>query len=75
MHPMCDDLFALPNQDAPIPNLAWHISAEIRSYLTANGYRGEVIDILSREDAITSGRNRLSLAMQCGTHGSIGMAA
>ena len=45
-----DDLFALPNQDAPILNLAWHISTEIRSYLTAHGYRGEVIDILSRED-------------------------
>lgn len=45
-----DALFALPNQDAPILNLAWHISAEIRSYLAANGYRGEVIDILSPQD-------------------------
>lgn len=45
-----DDLFALPDQNAPVLNFAWHISAEIRTYLTANGYRGEVVDILSRED-------------------------
>ncbi|MGE0791766.1 MAG: methyltransferase domain-containing protein [Sandaracinaceae bacterium] len=30
----------------PIVNLAWHISKEIRTYLTGRGYRGTVIDIL-----------------------------
>jgi hypothetical protein len=42
-----DELFALPDQDAAILNLAWHIPKEIREYLTAHGYRGEVVDVLS----------------------------
>ncbi len=45
-----DDLFALPDQNQPLLNLAWHISAEIRAYLSGHGYTGPVIDILSRED-------------------------
>lgn len=45
-----DDLFALPDQGQPILNLAWHIPGEIRGYLTAHGYAGPIIDILSAED-------------------------
>ena len=45
-----DELFGLPDKTQPILNLAWHISAEIRTYLTSNGYQGEIIDILSPED-------------------------
>lgn len=44
-----DDLFK-SGVNEPIINLAWHIGSEIRSYLTTNGYKGEVIDILSKED-------------------------
>ena len=46
------DLFALPDQDGPLLNLAWHIPKEIRSYLRTHGYRGPVTDILSSEDFI-----------------------
>jgi hypothetical protein len=45
-----DELLGSANQAAPLLNLAWHISGEIRAYLTANGYTGEVIDILSAAD-------------------------
>jgi SAM-dependent methyltransferase len=45
-----DELFASPNQTAPLLNLAWHISGEIRTYLLEHGYTGRVIDILSNED-------------------------
>jgi hypothetical protein len=45
-----DDLFALPDQSAPILNLAWHIPGEIREYLTAHGYTGRVVDIMSEND-------------------------
>jgi hypothetical protein len=45
-----EDLFALPDQTAPLLNLAWHIPEEIRSYLAAHKYAGPVIDILSAED-------------------------
>jgi SAM-dependent methyltransferase len=45
-----EDLFALPDQTAPLLNLAWHIPQEIRSYLAAHKYAGPVIDILSAED-------------------------
>ena len=45
-----DELFALVDQGAPILNLAWHISSEIRSYMSMHGYFGEVIDILSSGD-------------------------
>ena len=34
-----DDLFALGPQTAPLLNLAWHISGEIRQYLSDHGYR------------------------------------
>jgi SAM-dependent methyltransferase len=45
-----DELFGLADQTAPLLNLAWHIPREIREYLSGNGYRGEVIDIVSQED-------------------------
>ena len=44
-----DDLFKT-GLDEPLLNLAWHISAEIKTYLQKNGYTGEIIDILSKED-------------------------
>jgi hypothetical protein len=45
-----DVLFALGPQTEPLLNLAWHISGEIRQYLTDNGYRGPVIDVLDPDD-------------------------
>jgi SAM-dependent methyltransferase len=39
------DLFASKDLDKPIINLAWHIPAEVRANLSANGYTGRVIDI------------------------------
>mgnify|MGYP003952024343 CR=1 FL=1 len=45
-----DDLFALPDQEAPLLNLAWHIPKEIRSYLLSHGYKGHITDILSTND-------------------------
>lgn len=50
--PICSDkdLFALPDQTAPLLNLAWHIPQEIRNYLMANGYTGQIIDIFSSDD-------------------------
>ena len=50
--PICSDgdLFSLTDQNLPLLNLAWHIPQEIRKYLTANGYTGQIIDILSAND-------------------------
>jgi len=52
--PICSDsdLFALPDQTAPLLNLAWHIPQEIHNYLRENGYKGPIIDILHKEDFI-----------------------
>jgi len=44
------DLFAKTDQNAPIINFAWHISKEIESYLRNNGYKGKIVDILSKND-------------------------
>lgn len=41
-----EELFSLKNQNLPILNFAWHIPREIREYLKAHGYTGEVIDIV-----------------------------
>ena len=41
-----EELFAEDDLNQPILNFAWHIPMEIRNYLTENGYRGEVIDIV-----------------------------
>jgi hypothetical protein len=35
---------------APLLNLAWHISSEIRGYLKDHGYNGPVIDVVSDAD-------------------------
>jgi hypothetical protein len=45
-----DDLFSSGNLSRPLLNLAWHISSEIRSYMTRQGYTGQIVDILSPED-------------------------
>jgi hypothetical protein len=36
--------------EAPLLNLAWHISGEIKAYMRERGYSGRIIDILSPED-------------------------
>lgn len=45
-----DDLFASGDLSRPLLNLAWHISGEIRNYMTRQGYTGPIIDIISPED-------------------------
>lgn len=45
-----DVLFSCQDKHEIILNLAWHISDEIKEYLTLNGFKGKVIDILSPED-------------------------
>ena len=45
-----DELFNSADISKPILNLAWHISTEIHDYFIQNGYRGEIIDILERND-------------------------
>jgi hypothetical protein len=47
-----DELFSSANQSAPLLNLAWHIPAEIRTYLAQHGYHGSVIDIIEQDDFI-----------------------
>jgi len=45
-----DDMQALDEKPPVLLNLAWHISSEIRGYLSKQGFRGDVIDILSERD-------------------------
>ncbi|MGV0643001.1 class I SAM-dependent methyltransferase [Mycolicibacterium sp. XJ2546] len=45
-----DELFAQGPQAAPLLNLAWHISTEIRRYLAEHHYQGPVFDILAADD-------------------------
>jgi hypothetical protein len=45
-----ETLFSMPDQDKPILNLAWHIADEIRGYLSAHGYSGPVVDVLTAGD-------------------------
>lgn len=45
-----EELFSLSKQPEVIINLAWHISDEIRNYLSQHGYSGEIIDILNPHD-------------------------
>lgn len=47
---LSDDVFDPADNTAPILNLAWHISAEIRSYLKELGYTGAIIDIINQKD-------------------------
>ena len=48
------ELFGLVDQNQPVLNLAWHIPSEIRAYLSAHGYKGAVIDILTIEDCVAT---------------------
>lgn len=45
-----DDFRALNPQPPALLNLAWHISAEINSYLRKQGYVGEIVDIVDPRD-------------------------
>jgi hypothetical protein len=45
-----EELFAKEDTSRPLLNLAWHISAEIREYMTKRGYTGQIIDIVSPDD-------------------------
>jgi hypothetical protein len=45
-----DDLFNSKDKPPFILNLAWHISKEIKAYLTSHGFKGNIIDILNVED-------------------------
>ena len=50
-----DELLRSSDLTRPILNLAWHIPAEIRTYLRAHGYTGQVIDIFSPEEFAQAG--------------------
>jgi hypothetical protein len=52
-----DDFADRPSQDAPLINLAWHISSEIDVYMRKHGYAGPIVDIFSVEefDRLTGG--------------------
>ena len=53
---LSDDAFpARPNTQAPLLNLAWHISAEISTYMRKQGYDGEIIDIFSAKEFASLG--------------------
>lgn len=41
-----DEFFGMRERPTVVLNLAWHISAEIRTYLKERGYAGEIVDIL-----------------------------
>jgi hypothetical protein len=45
-----DDFDLAGSHQAPLLNLAWHISKEIGAYLKQRGYAGQIIDIISPED-------------------------
>lgn len=45
-----EDLFASGDHTTPIVNMAWHISAEIRSYLAAQAVTAPIVDIIERAD-------------------------
>lgn len=45
----CDDDFDTGSR-GPLLNLAWHISAEIETYMRNRGFAGRIIDIISPED-------------------------
>ena len=46
---LSDNEFAVEN-NAPLLNLAWHISKEINAYMRASGYQGTIVDILNQKD-------------------------
>ena len=42
--------FRSEDQSPPMLNLAWHIKAEIETYLRKLGFRGRIIDIIAQAD-------------------------
>lgn len=38
------------SEDKPLINFAWHIATEIKSYMNSKGYKGQIIDVISRQD-------------------------
>ena len=48
------DMLAEMQTEAPIINLAWHISEEIHTYLRENGCESEIIDIFSIEEFVNT---------------------
>lgn len=49
---LSDNQFDFVKNTAPLINLAWHITEEIKSYLQGIGYFGAVIDIFSEQDIV-----------------------
>ena len=47
---LADNEFDLLEEQAPLLNLAWHIREEIQAYMRDLGYKGPIVDIISRED-------------------------
>lgn len=47
-----DDFPDRPSPQAPLLNLAWHISPEIHGYMRRQGYKGEIIDIFGSDEFI-----------------------
>lgn len=48
---MSDNDFATRlNTNAPLLNFAWHINAEIHSYMRKSGFDGEIVDIFSQAE-------------------------
>jgi hypothetical protein len=45
-----DEFNDRPSKDAPLLNLAWHISSEITGYMRKQGFEGQIIDIFSVEE-------------------------
>ena len=45
-----DEFGARPSKDAPLLNLAWHISTEINGYMRKQGFDGQIVDIFSVEE-------------------------
>lgn len=45
-----EELLVLDGFSAPLLNFAWHISDEIRGYMTERGYSGEIIDIVDKQN-------------------------
>lgn len=45
-----DDFAQRPSKEAPLLNLAWHISAEITGYMRKQGFEGQIVDIFSVEE-------------------------
>jgi hypothetical protein len=43
-------LFSKENIEKPLLNLAWHISEEIRKYLSENNFNGEIYDLVNKND-------------------------